>query len=122
MKLSLDENTTNSYQIQRIDADSITVNNKIYSQNIIIMPNQIVTWNIANFAELTVKHFQQLRDLQPELVLLGTGDKSRFPAQELLIPLIEAKIGLEVMNTTAACHTYSLLVIEGRKVAAALIF
>ncbi|MBE9563169.1 MAG: Mth938-like domain-containing protein [Proteobacteria bacterium] len=120
MKLSLEENAT-SYQIQRIDDNSITVNNKVYSQNIIIMPHQIITWDVTNFEDLQVSHFQQLHNLQPELVLLGTGNISRFPTPELLVPLIDAKIGLEVMNTIAACHTYTLLTIEGRKVAAALI-
>ncbi len=120
MKLSLDENTT-SYQIQRIDSNSITVNNKVYSQNVIVMPNKIINWNATNFETLQVSHFQQLLDLKPELVLLGTGNISRFPTTELLVPLIEAKIGLEVMNTIAACHTYTLLRIEGRNVAAALL-
>ena len=120
MKLSLDENTT-SYQIQRVDSNSITVNNKVYSQNIIVMSNKIVVWDVTNFANLQVSDFQQLCDLQPELVLLGTGNISIFPATELLVPLIEAKIGLEIMNTIAACHTYTLLRSEGRKVAAALL-
>ncbi|MDM8569042.1 Mth938-like domain-containing protein [Thiotrichales bacterium HSG1] len=121
MKLNIEENTT-SYQIQRIDADSVTVNNKTYSQSIIIMPNQVITWEVTTFDELQVKHFQYLCDLQPELVLLGTGNVSRFPTPDLLSPLMDAKIGLEVMNNTAACHTYTLLTIEGRKVAAALMF
>ncbi|MDM8567415.1 Mth938-like domain-containing protein [Candidatus Halobeggiatoa sp. HSG11] len=121
MKLSLEENT-NSYQIQRVDDDNVTVNNKVYSQNIIIMSHQIVTWDVANFEDLQIQHFQQLCDLQPELVLLGTGNASRFPSPELLVPLFNAKIGLEVMNITAACHTYTLLTIEGRNVATALIF
>ncbi len=120
MKLSLDENIT-SYQIQRIDSNGITVNNKVYSQNIIVMPNKIVDWNATSFTNFQVSDFQQICDLQPELVLLGTGDISIFPDTELLVPLIEAKIGLEIMNTIAACHTYTLLRSEGRKVAAALL-
>ncbi|MCK5878050.1 MAG: Mth938-like domain-containing protein [Candidatus Marithrix sp.] len=120
MKLNIEENTT-SYQIQRVDSGSITVNNKIYSENIIIMPSQVIAWDISSFEALQVKHFQYLCDLQPELILLGTGNISRFPTPDLLVPLIDAKVGLEVMNTTAACHTYTLLSIDGRKVVAALI-
>jgi uncharacterized protein len=121
MKFTLKENTTN-YQIQRIDSSSVTVGNKTYSQNIIITPNQIITWDVINFKDLKVSHFEQLRDLQPELALLGTGDKSRFPIPKLLVPLMEAKIGLEVMNTAAACRTYTLLTTDDRNVAVALLF
>jgi uncharacterized protein len=54
-------------------------------------------------------------------VLLGTGARQRFPAPRLLRPLIEAGIGCEVMDLAAACRTYTILVAEGRRVAAALL-
>jgi uncharacterized protein len=62
-----------------------------------------------------------LLPLKPELVVLGTGTRLRHPAPELIRPLIEAGIGLEVMDTAAACRTYLVLSSEGRQVAAALL-
>jgi uncharacterized protein len=60
-------------------------------------------------------------DLKPELILIGTGNKQRFPKPELLKSLILAKIGFEIMDSQAACRTYNILVGEGRQVLLALI-
>jgi uncharacterized protein len=60
-------------------------------------------------------------DLKPELVLIGTGSRQRFPKPELLKALVQAKIGFEIMNSQAACRTYNILVGEGRQVLLALI-
>jgi uncharacterized protein len=57
----------------------------------------------------------------PEVALLGTGSRQRFPHPRLSRALNEARIGLEVMTTAAACRTYNILMAEGRKVAAALL-
>jgi uncharacterized protein len=59
--------------------------------------------------------------LKPELILIGTGSRQRFPAPELLKNLISAKIGFEIMDSQAACRTYNILVGEGRQVLLALI-
>jgi uncharacterized protein len=60
-------------------------------------------------------------DLKPELILIGTGSRQRFPKPELLKALINAKIGFEIMDSQAACRTYNILVGEGRQVLLALI-
>ena len=62
-----------------------------------------------------------LRDRAPEIVLLGTGATQRFPQPAVVAPLMNAQVGLEVMDTRAACRTYNILVAEGRSVTAALI-
>jgi len=56
-----------------------------------------------------------------EIVLPGTGAQLRFPRPEILRPLLEAGVGVEVMDVQAACRTYNILVSEERKVAAALL-
>ena len=122
MKLQLDFNSNNTYQIQRFDFESVTINDKVYLNNIIIMPDYLNEWAVDSFDGLDVTHFEQLRAVNPEVVLLGTGKKIRFPSNELLIPLINAGIGVEVMDTAAAIRTYMVLSAEGRKVAAALLF
>ncbi|HID98731.1 MAG TPA: hypothetical protein EYP59_00355 [Thiotrichaceae bacterium] len=121
MKLHLDLSDDSHYQIQRVDSQSVTINDKVYSHNIIVLPNSISDWDVENFDTLEVAHFQQLCALRPELVLLGTGQKIHFPATELLVPLINEGIGVEVMDTPSACRTYTILMAEGRKVLAALL-
>jgi uncharacterized protein len=112
----------NVYHIDRYDANSVVINEKSYSHSLLVMSDYLSDWQVESFAALTVAHFERLRALQPEVVLLGTGEKLRFPATELLAPLINAQIGVEVMDRTAACRTYNLLAGDGRKVVAALLF
>ena len=78
-------------------------------------------WNCARFEDLTAEHFAQLAQTQPELVIFGSGTRLRFPPPALLRALMEKRIGLETMDTLAACRTYNLLAGEGRQVLAALL-
>ena len=71
--------------------------------------------------ELTDAHFTPLAELRPELVLFGSGAALRFPRPAWVRRLIEAGIGVETMDTGAACRTYNILAGEGRRVVAALL-
>ena len=75
-----------------------------------------------NFDALSAEDFKPLAALGVEIVLLGTGRRQRFPHPRLTASLAQAKVGLEVMDTKAACRTYNILVAEARKVALALLF
>ena len=100
----------------------VMVNQQRYVGSIIVMPDKIIeNWSIDNFSALQPEHFAFLASLMPEVVLLGTGDLIQFPHPRLSQVLTQARIGLEVMNTGAACRTYNVLMDEGRNVAAALI-
>ncbi|KHD05145.1 hypothetical protein PN36_05560 [Candidatus Thiomargarita nelsonii] len=121
MKFDLDLGD-GTYQIQRYDSHSVTINQKVYTQSLILMPEYLSEWKVESFEMLEQADFQALQALRPELVLLGTGQKIRFPTPELLVPLIQEGIGVEVMDTQAACRTYMILMAEGRAVAAALLF
>jgi uncharacterized protein len=72
-------------------------------------------------AALTAADFRALLDYDPEIVLLGTGATQHFPHPRETAPLAEAHVGIEVMDTRAACRTYNILAAEGRRVVAALI-
>jgi uncharacterized protein len=87
----------------------------------VLTPERVEPWPTASFEALAEADFERLRALDPEVVLLGTGARQRFPHPRLARPLAEARIGLEVMNTPAACRTYNILMAEGRKVVAALL-
>ena len=102
-------------------AGQITVNQDSYTRSLVVLPGQILAdWSPQTFEELTAAHLAALVPLRPELVILGTGLRQRFPRAELLAPLAEAGIGWEIMDTGAACRTYNILMGEGRHVAAAL--
>ena len=78
-------------------------------------------WQAANFEALTPDHFESLVALRPELVVFGSGERLRFPPPALLRALVGQNIGVETMDTPAACRTYNILAAEGRRVVAALL-
>jgi uncharacterized protein len=101
----------------------VMVNRQRHERNVVVLRDRLVTdWQPTGFDDLTAEHFALLAELQPEIVLLGTGARLRFPRPELTRALMEARIGLEVMDIRAACRTYNILAAEERKVAAALLF
>jgi len=92
------------------------------THSFIIAPKQLKeNWPPQKIAELTERHLQAVIDLQPELVLLGTGKSLEFPSPSITQSLFTKGIGVEIMDTAAACRTYNVLMHEGRKVVAALI-
>ena len=100
----------------------VMVNGERRDSNVVVTPERVVGWPATAFDALTVQDFSFISDLKPEIVLLGTGARQRFPHPRLTRALAEAGIGLEVMDVQAACRTYNILVAEERKVAAALLF
>ena len=100
----------------------VMVNGARRSSSVVVMPDRTEEWPVTRFDDLRAEDFAFLRDLQAEIVLLGTGARQRFPHPRLTASLAEAGIGLEVMDVQAACRTYNILVAEERKVAAALLF
>ncbi len=100
----------------------VEVNGRRYERSLLVLPDRIVAdWAPESFAALAPAHLEALVAAAPEVVLLGTGAVLRFPAPEITRALVEARIGLEVMDAPAACRTFNILVAEGRSVAAALL-
>ncbi len=93
-----------------------------YRRNLVLLPDRIIeNWAPGGFAALDDQDFAGLLVHTPEMVLLGTGVRQRFPHPRLMRTLGAARVGVEVMDTRAACRTFNILVAEGRRVAAALI-
>ena len=78
-------------------------------------------WNCARFEDLTENHFALLGNTQPELVIFGSGSRLRFAPPAFMRALMQRRIGMETMDTLAACRTYNILAGEGRRVIAALL-
>ncbi len=100
----------------------VMVNGARFEKPLIVTPERVLPdWPAQDFAALEESHFASLLELKPEVVLLGTGQKLRFPHPRLYRQLTDARIGVESMNTPAACRTYNILVEEGRRAVAAIL-
>ena len=100
----------------------VEVSGTRYRESLVVSGDRIVAdWPARSVEALSADHMAAIVELRPEIVLIGTGARFEFPDQGLLVPLQKAGIGVEVMDTQAACRTYNILLGEGRNVAAALI-
>jgi uncharacterized protein len=93
-----------------------------YRENVVLSSGAVATgWAAAGFDGLTAEDFAQLLAQKPEVVLFGAGPAIRFPHPRLTSALTDAGVGVEVMDTPAACRTFNILTAEGRSVVAALL-
>jgi len=100
----------------------IRVGTTEYRANLVLTPSVVHEgWAPAGFSGLTEADFAGLLADQPEVLLFGSGRSIRFPHPRLTQALTQAGIGIEVMDTAAACRTYNILAAEGRRVTAALL-
>jgi len=120
MKLQPDK-----FDVQAITAygpDWVSIGTEKISRSVIIgARGERVGWNCNAFEDLTPAHFEVLAGLNAELVIFGSGERIRFPQPVWLKPLIAQRVGLETMDTRAACRTYNILAQEGRHVVVALL-
>ncbi|HWI80082.1 MAG TPA: Mth938-like domain-containing protein [Ramlibacter sp.] len=94
---------------------------KITASVIISSRGERIAWPAERFEDLAAGHFAQLAAIEAEIVIFGSGSRIRFPQAAWLQPLIARRIGVETMDTAAACRTYNILAQEGRDVAVALL-
>ncbi len=121
MKLQAD-NAEGVNLVRAYETGRIVVNADTYLHSVIVPPSGAVqAWACQKVEDLTLADFEQLAQARPEVLIFGSGKTLRFPPPALLRPLMAARIGLETMDTAAACRTYNILVAEGRQVFAALI-
>ena len=109
--------------IARHGPDGVLVNGVEHRSSVIVpWRGPVLPWAVHGFEQLTPAHFDALLALAPELVVFGSGPRIRFPQPLWTRSLIERRIGVETMDTAAACRTYNVLLAEGRSVVAALLF
>ena len=98
----------------------VAINRERHERSLIVGGDRLLFDWPQRWEDLQADHFEFLRTLHPEIVLLGTGPTQKFPHPSLSRSLYEARIGLEIMSTDAACRTYNILVAEGRNAFAAI--
>jgi uncharacterized protein len=100
----------------------LRVNADVHRRSLLLAPDAIVApWATSGFDALAEGDFALLLAMRPAVVVFGSGATLRFPHPRLTRALSDAGIGVETMDTAAACRTYNILAAEGRRVAAALI-
>ncbi|WP_018140529.1 Mth938-like domain-containing protein [Thioalkalivibrio sp. ALJ7] len=111
-----------SYIVTGYEAGRVGINQVAHLQSLIVRPHDLRTaWPVQTVAELEVEHLQTILDSPPEVLLIGTGEVQEFPDRAVWRHLRSQGLGVEIMDTAAACRTYNLIMAEGRDVAAALI-
>ncbi|WP_070246654.1 Mth938-like domain-containing protein [Duganella phyllosphaerae] len=121
--MKLHQSDTQKYQtITGYDQTGVEINAQRYNYSLVVLPEMPPrAWNAPTFESLTVEHFDLIGTDDPDVVILGTGARQRFIHPRLTAALTLRRIGVECMDSQAACRTYNILMGEGRKVALALI-
>jgi uncharacterized protein len=94
---------------------------KIMNSVILSSAGERIDWDLHRFEDLSLEHFERLAAVEAEVIIFGSGSRIRFPKAAWLKPLIVRRVGIETMDTAAACRTYNILAQEGRSVAVALL-
>jgi uncharacterized protein len=120
--MKIQPDATNAHSITAYGPGWVKVGGERITGSVVITSSgERFAWNCASFEDLTCTHFEILANLNTEMVIFGSGKHLKFPPAQLSRALIERQIGMETMDSQAACRTYSVLAAEGRKVAVALL-
>jgi uncharacterized protein len=121
MKFTLDHPAT-PHVVRAYAPGLLRIGEREFPRSVIVSAATLIEdWRPQHMGELTDSDLEPVLALRPQVLLLGSGARQVFPAQELLARLYRARVGFEVMDTGAACRTYNVLVGERRKVVAALL-
>ena len=120
MKLQPDKSDVQS--ISGYGPGWVGVNGEKITHSVILSSRgERIAWPLERFEDLGAGHFELLAQVEAEVVIFGSGSRIRFPQAAWLKPLMAKRIGIETMDTAAACRTYNILAQEGRSVAVALL-
>ena len=100
----------------------VVINEERFTASLVVYPARVrERWGPSSIDEVDGASLGALFDEGPEIVILGTGRRQRFPSNEVLAPLYARRVGIEIMDTFAACRTFNVLAAENRVVVAGLI-
>ncbi len=108
--------------VTRHEPHALWVGNSRFDRSVLVpWQGQVLPWAPRLPDDLTAADFEAVLALKPELVIFGSGPRLKFVPQALMRALFERGIGVETMDTPAACRTFNVLVSEGRSAVAALL-
>ena len=119
MRFAQDSFATNS--IRAYSDGEISVNEKTVTKSVVISPDIIQPWTPRSIDELAPEHVDPIIELNPEIVIIGTGQELAFPPAGIIAGLQTRGIGAEIMANDAACRTFNILLAEDRRVLVALL-
>jgi uncharacterized protein len=109
------------HRIDGYELGRISIRGTIYVEGLIVSAERVITgWGPEHARDLGPEHVAALTELNPQVILIGTGSRQVLPEPAVYAPALMLGIGVEIMDTGAACRTYNILLAEGRKVAAGL--
>ncbi len=116
------EGAGQAHRITAYGADYVVIGERRHRASLIVSAERIIDdWAPRAVTDLDRASLEPILALEPEVVLLGTGNRQRFPDPARLACLAERRIGTEVMDSAAACRTFNILLAEGRRVVMALL-
>jgi uncharacterized protein len=121
--MKLHSDNTQQYQtVTGYDAGGVEINAQRFTYSLLVMPETPPRpWNVTRLEELSAAHFEEIAKDKPDVVVLGTGERQRFVHPKLVASLSALHVGVDCMDSQAACRTYNVLMGEGRRVTLALI-
>ena len=121
MQLNL-EHPDHEFLLRGADGRVAVVNDRQLTTSFVLAPDKLIeTWPVTDVRALAPDDLAPLLDLDPEVILLGTGATQVFPPAAVMAACLSRGIGLEVMNNAAAARTFNVLASEGRRVVAGFI-
>lgn len=120
--LAKDDIDQKHLQIERYDKSGVvTVNGVDWRESVLITPTEVIPWAAKSIEDLTPSLLEPILKLQPDLVIIGTGERSNLMSAKLMLLFQQHHIGLECMNNASACRTHMAVLAEERDVVTALI-
>jgi uncharacterized protein len=120
MKMVLDD-AAGLNLISAYEPGTVTIRGRHYTPSLVVYPHDLDTeWPVADISALDGRSLRQIAAKKIEVLIIGTGERQAFPEPRVFVPLMDAGIGYEIMDNTAACRTFNILLSEGRQAALAL--
>ncbi len=121
MELNLQQ-AQSEFTVRRVEIGAVVVGGQTLRHSFVLTPRQLITdWPVTSVNDINQDNVDQLLELEPELVILGSGPKQQFALPSVQAALLRRGIGLECMDNAACARTYNLLAGEGRHVVAAFV-
>ena len=111
-----------AYSLRGADGRHALVNERTLTRSFLIAPDALVeSWPVVDITAMRPADLEPLLALQPELIVLGSGETQAFPPADVLATCLQRGIGLEAMTNAAAARTFNVLASEGRRVVAGFV-